>query len=93
MIANSSILWGGVLLLVIAVLWTMYDSDRLRRLMHQSRKKRERLEEKQRLLQKEWSEFLLSENYELEQLRMAMHPKYALILQTDIVRKTGIYPI
>jgi len=89
-IGNSSVLWGGVLLLVFAMLWLHYDSGRLKREMRRSRKGREQREDELKLLQQEWDEFLVAEKNELDQLRIAMHPKYGRVVHTRLSRLAGM---
>ncbi|TDN56586.1 hypothetical protein [Scandinavium goeteborgense] len=90
MIANSSVLWGGVLLLVLAILWLQYDSGRLKREMRRSRKGREQREAELKLLQQEWDEFVVAEKNELDQQRIAMHRKYASEVHRKLGRLAGL---
>lgn len=90
MIANSSVLWGGVLLLVLAIMWLHYDSGRLKREMKRSRKGREQREAELKLLEQEWDEFLVAEKNELDQQRIAMHRKYANEAHSKLARLAGM---
>ncbi|MFJ3456515.1 hypothetical protein ACIPMZ_06030 [Scandinavium goeteborgense] len=89
MILGAVIVWAGLIVLIL--LWIVYDERRLKRQIRRTREECEQKEMAQFSLHQEWREFLAAENDELEQLRVEMHPLYASQMKQQLSQKTGFW--